>query len=373
MTDTPTVTDPTTAPAEPTEPTEAEVQAFVERFVSDLAATAHAATVVLGDRLGLYRALAEAGPSTPADLARATGCDQRYLREWLCAQAASGYAHHDAATGRFHLDAAQAACLAHEGTPAFVAGGMAVVSSMHRDEDAVSRAFTTGEGLGWHQHHEDLFSGTERFFRPGYAANLVDAWIPALPGVSEALQEGALVADVGCGHGASTILMAEAFPRSRFVGFDVHQESIEVARQRAAEAGVEDRVTFEVAAADAFPTDVDGRRYDLVCVFDALHDMGDPTAAAGHIREALADDGALLLVEPNAGDDVDDNLHLVGRIFYSASTFICTPASRSQPGSACLGAQAGEARLRQVLADAGFGSVRRATETPFNMVLDVRP
>jgi SAM-dependent methyltransferase len=359
-----TTTDTTTATPE-------EIEAFTHQFAADLAAVAHAATVVLGDKLGLYRALADLGPSTPEELATATGCDARYLREWLLAQAASGYADLDPSSGRFSLDAAQAACLADETAPTFLAGGMAVVSSMHRDEDAVRNAFTTGEGVGWHQHNHDLFTGTERFFRPGYAANLTSSWIPAIAGLDEALRRGISVADVGCGHGSSTILMAEAYPESRFVGFDYHEGSIEVARQRAAEAGVADRVTFEVAPAAAYP----GEGYGLVCIFDALHDMGDPTAAATHIRRSLAADGVLLLVEPNAQDQAEDNLNLVGRIFYSASTFICTPASRAQggPGAACLGAQAGEATLRSLLLDAGFGSVRRATETPFNMVLEARP
>jgi SAM-dependent methyltransferase len=350
-------------------PDPAAVEAFVGRFATDLGAVAHAATVVIGDKLGLYKALAADGPSTPAQLAAATGCDERYVREWLCAQAASEYAHYDPATGEFHLDAAQAACLADDSLPTFMAGGMAVVSSMHKDEDSVRQAFQTGAGLGWHQHHHDLFSGTERFFRPGYVANLTTSWIPALEGVEAKLRAGASVADVGCGHGASTILLAEAYPASTFVGFDYHPESIDTARKRAAEAGVGDRVRFEVASAHDFA----GTGFDLVCIFDALHDMGDPTASARHVRESLAADGTFLLVEPNAGDRIEDNLNLVGRIFYSASTFICTPASRSQDGGACLGAQAGEARLRQVCADAGFSSVRRATETPFNIVLEGKP
>lgn len=351
------------------EPDPAAVEAFVGRFATDLAAVAHAATVVLGDKLGLYQALAEHGPATPAELAAVTGCDERYLREWLSAQAASEYACYDPATGRFHLDPAQRTCLAEPNHPAFMAGGMSVVSSMHKDEETVRDAFTTGAGVGWHEHHHDLFTGTERFFRPGYVANLTTSWIPALDGVEAKLVAGASVADVGCGHGASTILLAEAYPASRIVGFDYHAESIEVARKRAAEAGVSDRVRFEVAGADEFP----GTGYDLVCIFDALHDMGDPEAAARHIRSALADDGTWLLVEPAAGDRVEDNLHLVGRIFYSASTMICTPASRSQAGAACLGAQAGDRRLQEVAATGGFTRFRRAAETPFNAVLEVRP
>lgn len=353
----------------PATPTEAEIEAFVGRFATDLGAVLHAATVVVGDKLGLYQALAEHGPATPAELAEATACDERYLREWLSAQAASDYAKFDASTGRFHLDPAQAVCLADPSHPAFMAGGMTVATSVHKDEEAVRSAFTTGRGVGWHEHHADLFLGTERFFRPGYAANLTTAWIPALEGVEAKLQAGATVADVGCGHGASTILLAEAYPASTFVGFDYHEASVDVARKRAADAGLSDRVRFEVASAADFP----GTGYDLVCIFDALHDMGDPVSAAAHIRGALASDGTWLLVEPSAGDNLEDNLHLVGRIFYSASTMICTPASRSQAGGACLGAQAGDARLQEVTEAGGFTRFRRAASTPFNAVLEVRP
>jgi SAM-dependent methyltransferase len=346
-----------------------DLDAFVGRFVTDLSAVAHAATVVVGDKLGLYQALAALGPATPAELAAATGCDERYLCEWLAAQAASEYAHYDPTTGRFALDEVQAACLADRAHPAFVIGGMTVASSMHKDEERVRAAFRSGAGLGWHEHHDDLFVGTERFFRPGYAANLTSAWIPALDGVEDRLRAGARVADVGCGHGSSTLLLAEAYPESTVVGFDYHEASIDIARKRAAEAGLADRVRFEVAGAGDFP----GTGYDLVCIFDALHDMGDPVGAAAHIRQALAADGTWLLVEPSAGDRLEDNLGLVGRIFFSASTMICTPASRSQEGAACLGAQAGDARLQEVVRAGGFTRFRRAAETPFNAVLEVRP
>jgi SAM-dependent methyltransferase len=364
-----TMTTTTTTGDRPV-PTPEEIEAFTGRFAADLAAVLHGATVVLGDKLGLYRALAAAGPSTPAELAAATGVDERYLLEWLSAQAAADYACYDAGSGRFHLDGAQAACLADEAAPTFLAGGMAVASSLHRDEDTVREAFRSGDGVGWHQHHHDLFVGTERFFRPGYAANLVSSWIPAVAGLDERLRAGASVADVGCGHGASTLLLADAYPSATVVGFDYHAPSIQVARERAATAGLGERVRFEVAAGDSFA----GSGYDLVCIFDALHDMGDPVGAAAHIREALADDGVLLLVEPNAGDRLEDNLHLVGKIFYSASTCICTPASRAQGGdhAACLGAQAGEARLADVCRRAGFTGFRRAAETPFNVVYEVR-
>jgi 2-polyprenyl-3-methyl-5-hydroxy-6-metoxy-1,4-benzoquinol methylase len=349
------------------------IGAFTGRFATDLGAVLHGATVVVGDKLGLYRALAASGPSTPEELAAATGCDARYVREWLSAQAAAEYAHYDPSTGRFHLDAAQAACLADESLPTFLAGGMAVASSLHRDEDAVRDAYRTGSGVGWHQHHHDLFVGTERFFRPGYVANLTSSWIPAVDGLAERLTAGASVADIGCGHGASSILLGQAYPSSSVTGFDYHEPSIEVARKRAAESGVADRVRFEVAAGDEFASPPGG--YDVACIFDALHDMGDPVAVATHIRRSLADDGVLLLVEPSAGDRLEDNLHLVGKIFYSASAFICTPASRAQSGdaAACLGAQAGDARLRAVCEAGGFRRFRRAAETPFNVAYEVRP
>ncbi|WP_426571985.1 class I SAM-dependent methyltransferase [Aquihabitans sp. McL0605] len=363
----------THAPLQLAEPDPAEVEAFVGQFATDLAAVLHATTVVIGDRLGLYTELARSGPSTAADLAKATGYDPRYLQEWLSAQAAAGYAHFDPATGRFHLDAAQAACLADETLPTFLAGGMAVGSSTHRDQDAIVEAYRSGDGVGWHQHHADLFTGTERFFRPGYAANLVAEWIPAIEGLDARLTQGGTVADIGCGHGASSILLAKAYPKLSVVGFDYHPESIRIATERAEKAGVSDHVRFEVAKADDIQAAPGG--YDMVCIFDALHDMGDPLAVAKEIRSRIAPDGVWLLVEPNANDALEDNLNLIGKIFYSASSTICTPASRSDGGSsaACLGAQAGEARLRDLCIEAGFSSVRRAAETPFNMVLEVRP
>lgn len=346
------------------------VDAFVGRFVSDLATVLHGATVVIGDKLGLYQAMATLGPTTAAELATATGTDERYVQEWLNAQAAAEYCEYDPSTGTYHLDDAQRTCLADEAHPAFVAGGMAVASSVHKDGDTLVEAFRSGDGVGWHQHHGDLFIGTERFFRPGYVANLATSWIPALDGVEAKLASGARVADVGCGHGASAVLLAEAYPAATIHGYDYHHASIDVARQRADVAGVSDRVTFHVASA----AELGDEGYDLVCVLDALHDMGDPVGALVRIREALADDGTVMLVEPNAGDRVEDNLNLVGKVFYAASTQICTPASRAQSGehAACLGAQAGEARLRAVAQAAGFGHVRRAAETPFNVVLELR-
>ena len=350
-------------------PDPAAVEEFAGRFLTDLGAVLHAATVVLGDKLGLYRALAEIGPATAADVAARSGCDERYVTEWLNAQVASEYCHWDPQTERYHLDPAQIACLADESSPAFVAGGMAVASSVHKDEQTITDRFRSGAGTGWHEHHHDLFVGTERFFRPAYVNQLVSSWIPALDGVEAKLHAGGKVADVGCGHGASTLELARAYPDSEITGFDYHEGSIATARERAAAAGLAGRVRFEVASADSFP----GDGYDLVCVFDALHDMGDPLAAARHIRQALADDGTWLLVEPRAGDRVEDNINLLGRIFYSASTFVCTPASRSQPGAACLGAQAGPARLRQLVTDAGFSRFTEAVDSPTNLVLSVRP
>jgi SAM-dependent methyltransferase len=347
---------------------QAKLDEFLGRFVADLGAAFHAPAVVAGDKLGLYKALAAAGPSTPAELAAGTATSERYVTEWLAGQAAGGYVTYDPASDRYLLTEEHAFALADETSPAFVPGAFQVATSTAKDEPRVTEAFRTGGGVGWGEHHADLWQGTERFFRPGYAANLVDAWIPALDGVGDKLAAGARVADVGCGHGASTILLAQAFPRSTFIGYDDHAPSIEWARKAAADAGVSDRVRFEVAPADAYP----GDGYDLVAVFDALHDMGDPLAAAAHVRRSLADDGTFLLVEPAAGERVGDNLNPVGRVFYSASLFICVPHARSQGGPG-LGSQVPEATWRELLAEAGFSRVRRATETPFNRVFEARP
>ena len=347
---------------------QAKLDEFLGRFVADLGAAFHAPAVVAGDKLGLYKALAAAGPSTPAELAAGTATSERYVTEWLAGQAAGGYVTYDPASDRYLLTEEQAFALADETSPAFVPGAFQVATSTAKDEPRVTEAFRTGGGVGWGEHHADLWQGTERFFRPGYAANLVDAWIPALDGVGDKLTAGARVADVGCGHGASTILLAQAFPRSTFVGYDDHAPSIEWARKAAADAGVSDRVRFEVAPADAYP----GDGYDLVAVFDALHDMGDPLAAAAHVRRSLADDGTFLLDEPAAGERVGDNLNPVGRVFYSASLFICVPHARSQGGPG-LGSQVPEATWHELLAEAGFSRVRRATETPFNRVFEARP
>jgi 2-polyprenyl-3-methyl-5-hydroxy-6-metoxy-1,4-benzoquinol methylase len=344
------------------------LEAFMGKMAGDMGAAMSASLVVLGDRLGIYKALAKAGPSTSAELAVVTGLNERNLREWLAAQAASGYVDYDG-DAKFSINDEQAAVFADEGGPAFMAGGFEVIAAMFIDEPKVAAAFQTGAGVGWHEHCPCLFSGTERFFRPGYNANLISDWIPALDGVQARLEAGASVADVGCGHGASTILMAQAFPNSRFAGFDYHAPSIERARTAADKAGVSGRVRFEVARAQDFP----GQDYALVTIFDALHDMGDPIGAARHVRQALSPDGVFMLVEPNAGDSLAENLNPFGRMFYSASTMVCTPASMSQEVGAALGAQAGQARLTAVANEAGFTRVRRAAETMTNMVLELRP
>lgn len=347
---------------------EQKLNDFMSRFVADLGAVMHAATVVVGDQLGLYKALSN-GPCDVEELARRTSTDARYLREWLSAQAASGYVEYDAQTHLFNLNEEQAFALAEEGSPAFIPGAFQIAVAQFKAIPKMMQAMRTGLGMGWHEHDASLFHGTERFFRPGYAANLVSSWIPALDGAESKLIAGALVADVGCGHGASTIIMAQAYPASKFIGFDYHQPSVEHARNAAKQAGVASRVSFEVARAQDFP----GNEYDLVTMFDCLHDMGDPVSAAAHVRASLNTNGTWLIVEPFANDSLEENLNPVGRIYYSASTFICTPASRAQEVGACLGAQAGEARLRDVVIKGGFNRFRRATETPFNLVLEARP
>ncbi len=341
---------------------------FVGRFAGDLGAVLHASTVLVGDRLGLYVAMGDSQPVTPAQLAEKTGYPERYVAEWLAAQAASGYAEYDAATQQFWLTEEQAFALTSPDNPIFAPGGLQVAASTIADVDLIAEAFRTGQGVGWGEHNHNLFEGTDRFFRPNYIGNLVDNWLPALDGVVAELETGGLVADVGCGYGASTILMAKAFPNATFVGSDIHAPSIEAARKAAADAGVADRCTFEVATATSYS----GTGYDLVTLFDCLHDMGDPVGVASHVCSTLADDGTWLLVEPNAADRMEDNFNPVGRIFYSASTMICVPNSRSQEVGLALGAQAGEARTREVTEHGGFTRFRRAAETPFNAVYEVR-
>jgi SAM-dependent methyltransferase len=351
------------------EPNPDKLNELAGKLVGDLGAAMAGASVLLGDRLGLYKAMARGEPVTSAELAKKTKLHERYVREWLSAQAASGYVDYDADKDEFSLSPEQAMAFAEENSPIFFAGAFDIVQATYLDEPKVEEAFRTGKGVGWHDHSKCLFSGTERFFRPGYNANLVSSWIPALDGVEAKLKAGAKVADVGCGHGASAILMAKAYPKSEFFGFDYHAPSLERAKELAKEAGVSDRVTFAKATAKDFPA----KDYDLVAFFDCLHDMGDPVGAGKHVRDSLAKDGVWMIVEPFAHDKLKDNLNPVGRVYYSASTFICTPASLSQEVALGLGAQAGERRLRQVATEAGFTRFRRATETPFNMVLEARP
>jgi SAM-dependent methyltransferase len=346
-----------------------KLMGFVFQAVGEVGATLNTALVVMGDRLGLYRALAGAGPLTPADLAERTGAAERYVREWLNAQAAGGYLGYDADSGRYSLSPEHAVALTDESSPAYLQGLFQTALGSVLDSARITAAARTGAGVGWHEHNADVFDGCERFFRPGYNAHLVAEWLPALDGVVARLQQGATVADVGCGHGASTILMAQAFPASRFAGSDYHEGSITTARERAAQAGVSDRVTFEVAAAGSYS----GTGYDLVTMFDCLHDMGDPAGAARHVRQSLAADGTWMIVEPAAGDRVEDNLNPVGRTYYGFSTLLCTPASLSQDVGLALGAQAGEARIRDVVTTAGLSRFRRVSETPFNIVYEARP
>jgi len=341
---------------------------FLGKIVSDVGAAMSAALVVLGDQLGLWRALASSGPVTPAELAQRTETVERYVREWLNAMAAGGYVAYDAQTQRYRLGPEQAVALADSESPAFVPGLFQVTAAMWAAEAKIAANFRTGAGLMWGHHHPCLFEGTERFFRSGYLGNLVQTWLPALDGVVARLERGARIADVGCGVGASTIIMATAYPKSTFVGFDSHAASIELARDRARAAGVADRVAFDVARATDFP----GDNYDLIAHFDCFHDLEDPRGAAAHARRAIARDGTWLLVEPFAGDRPEHNHNPVGRVFYSASTMLCVPHSLSQRGPA-IGAQAGEATLRDLVLAGGWSRVRRAAETPFNLVLEARP
>ena len=348
---------------------ETKLNELMETALVDFGATFHAALVVVGDELGLYEALADAGPLTSNELADETGTAERYVREWLRSQAAGGYVTYDPDEDRYHLSPEQAFVLADEDSEVFIPGAFQTSAAAVQSEHRLVEAFRTGEGVGWHEHDDGVFHGVERFFRPGYAAELVSDWIPALDGVEETLEEGGHAIDVGCGHGAPTIIMAEAYPNSTFVGVDYHEASIDVARDRAEAAGVADRVSFEVAMAKEY----DGTDYDFVTTFDCLHDMGDPVGVAAHVAETLADDGTWMVVEPYAEDRVEDNLNPLGRAYYSASTMLCTPNSLSQEVGYGLGAQAGEAKIREVVAGGGFTQFRRATETPFDMVFEAKP
>jgi 2-polyprenyl-3-methyl-5-hydroxy-6-metoxy-1,4-benzoquinol methylase len=342
---------------------------FVFRAVDEVGATLNSALVVMGDKLGLYRALAQNGALSPEGLAERTGTAERYVREWLNAQAAGGFVDYDPDSGLYSLAPEQAVALTDPSSPAYLPGFFQIAVGSVLDSPRITDIVRTGAGMGWGEHVHDVHEGCERFFRPGYNAHLIAEWLPALDGVVEKLQQGARVADVGCGHGASTILMAQAFPNSTFVGSDYHDGSIETARSRAADAGVAARVRFEIEPSTAFS----GTGYDLVTMFDCLHDMGDPVGAARHVRSALDPDGTWLIVEPNAGDRVEDNLNPVGRAYYAFSTLLCTPASLSQEVGLALGAQAGEARIRDVVTAGGFTRFRRAAETPFNLVFEARP
>jgi 2-polyprenyl-3-methyl-5-hydroxy-6-metoxy-1,4-benzoquinol methylase len=348
---------------------EQKLHELLGKGVSDFGATFHAALVAIGDKLGLYKGLAAGGAQTPGELAKRTGTTERYVREWLCSQAAGGYVSYDPASGKFSLSEEQAFALADDNSPAFLPGAFQVALGAIEARNQLEERFRTGKGIGWHEHSHNVFEGTERFFRPGYAANLISAWVPALDGVDGKLKAGARVADVGCGLGASTILMARHYPKSEFAGFDYHEKSIETAKQRAKAAGVADRIRFEVAMAKGYP----GKDYDLVTFFDCLHDMGDPRGAAEHVHGTLKKDGTWMIVEPYAGDKIEENLNPIGRAFYGASTLLCTPASLSQEVGLALGAQAGEKRLREVVMSGGFTRFRRATETPFNLIFEARP
>ncbi|WP_227379983.1 class I SAM-dependent methyltransferase [Haladaptatus halobius] len=349
---------------------EEKLDDLIGTAVNDLGGAFQAALAEIGDWLGLYAALADSGPLRSAELAEHTDTHERYVREWLRSQAAGGYVTYDPETDRYSLSPEQRLVLADEGSPAFMLGGFQGTNAIIAEvQDDIEAAFQTGDGVGWHEHHPELFPATERFYKPGYAASLVNEWIPTLDGVETKLKNGARVADVGCGYGATTIIMAEAYPESTFVGIDYHDHSIDMARERAEEAGVAERVSFEAATAKSY----NGTEYDLVTMFDCFHDMGDPIGVAAHVRETLADDGTWMLVEPFANDQVEDNLNPVGRVFYAFSTMICTPNSLDQGGEPALGAQAGEARLHEVATEGGFTRFQRVTETPVNLVLEAKP
>jgi SAM-dependent methyltransferase len=354
------------APARPVNPD--ALNAMLGRAVQDMGAALQAPLILIGDKLGLYRAMGDGGPVTPAELAKRTGTSERYVREWLNANAAGQLVEYDGKNGTFFMTPEQALVLALDDTPVHLPGFYHLLASLMKDEEKLTEIYRTGKGMGWHEHEKGLFEGTERFFRPTYLANLVSNWIPALEGVEAKLKEGARVADIGCGHGASTLLMAKSYPKSKFFGFDYHRPSIDKAREKAKAAGVADRVTFEVASAKDFP----GKDYDLVAFFDCLHDMGDPVGAAGHVKKTLAPGGTWMVVEPFANDDTAANHNPVGRIFYSASATICVPCSLAQEVGMGLGAQAGPARLEKVVRGGGFTHFRKAAETPFNLVFEAR-
>ena len=346
-----------------------KLNALVEKFLNDFGASITGPSILIGEQLGLYKALAERGPSTSAELASKTGIRERYLREWLASQAAAGYIQYDGSSKQFSMTPEQTLILTEENSPVYIPGAFYTVASVYKDQRKIAEAIRKGEGLGWHEHHVDLFQGTKKFFRPAYLANLVSNWLPSLEGIVDKLRDGARVADVGCGLGASTIIMAKAFPKSQFMGFDYHLESIEWARNDAVSEKVTSNADFQVATAKAFP----GKDYDLVTFFDCLHDMGDPVGAGQHVRQVLKPNGTWMVVEPFANEEIAKNITPVGRVFYNASTLVCVPASLSQEVGLGLGAQAGDAALTAVFHEAGFTRVRKAVETPFNRVFEVRP
>ncbi len=356
----------TASPVRPVDPD--KLHQLLHQAVVDMGAAMHAPLILIGDRLGLYRAMGDCMPVTAAELARRTRTDERYIREWLNANAAGHYIEYDPETDTYSMTPEQSFALAQDDTAVHLPGFYHMLASCMKDEEKLTDIFRTGKGFGWHEHEKGLFEGCERFFRPSYLANLTTNWIPALEGVEEKLKSGARVADIGCGHGASTLLMAKTYPNSEFFGFDYHDKSIEQATKKAAAAGCSDRVHFDTAPAKSFP----GKDYDFVACFDCLHDMGDPAGAAAHVKQSLASNGTWMIVEPIAGDDIASNLNPIGRIYYSASTVCCVPASRSQEVGLGLGAQAGEKRIRDVVMQGGFTHFRRASETPFNMVFEAR-
>lgn len=345
-----------------------KLDALVGRLIGEISAGYGGVMVGLGDKLGLYKAMAGAGPVSSQEVARRSGCAERYVREWLNSQVAGGYVDYRPASRTYELTAEQATVLADELSPVFLPHAWQIVASMWADEAKTLAAFKSGRGVSWGEHDERLFCGIAAFYRNAYSASLVEDWLPMLSGVTEKLERGAMVADIGCGHGHSTVLMAKAFPESRFWGFDTHEDSIAIARRVARAAGVEDRVAFEVEKADTYPR----RGYDLVCFFDCLHDMGRPAEAARHAASAMAEDGTLMLVEPFAGDRVEDNINAVGRLYYAGSTTMCCAHAISENGTHVLGAQAGPGQLEAILRSAGLGTVRRAMETPFNLIIEAR-
>lgn len=350
-------------------PDQQKLDAFLQRMLGELGPLYMLPLVRIGDKLGLYKAMKDAGPQTSAELAKRSGTAERYLREWLAAHAAAGYFDYDPTSGRFEMNPEQGVVFADDDHPYCLQGAFQNSAALFMDHPKILEAFKTGAGVGWHEHNACYFSSVNRFFRPLYRSSIVESWLPALDGVVEKLENRVRVADVGCGFGASTIVMAKAFPKAEFVGFDFHEDSIAAAREAAAAEGLGQNISFEVGSAKDFPA----RDYDLVCFFDCLHDLGDPAGAAAHVLKTLAPDGTWLIVEPFAHDKLEDNLNLVGRIYYAASTMACTPCSLSQEVGLALGAQAGEARLREVVEAGGFTRFRRAAETPFNLILEARP